>query len=129
MRTEVRQGSAAGKELQEHRVIELDGRYVSLDEAGYLINPEDWSPAVAKQMAALDDVELSDDHWVLIDFLHRFYKEYEIAPEMPVLARNLCKDQQDCRWTRRYINELFPGGAKTACRYAGLPTPVGRSCI
>ena len=54
--------------------------------------------------------------------------EYKLAPELPVLARNLCKDQNDCRWTRCYIKELFPGGAKTACRYAGLPTPVGRSC-
>jgi len=74
-------------------------------------------------------VELEDDHWLLIDFLHRFYSEYAMAPELPVLARNLCKDQKDCRWTRKYINELFPGGAKTACRYAGLPFPVGRSCV
>jgi tRNA 2-thiouridine synthesizing protein E len=79
-------------------------------------------------MAEADDLELLGDHWLLIDFLNRFYTEFQIAPELPVLARNLCKDQHDCRWTRKYIKQLFPGGAKTACRYAGLPAPVGRSC-
>ncbi len=128
MRSEVRQGEGKAKDPQERSVIEVDGRYIPLDGYGYLVDPDDWSTAVSEQMAVLDDVQLGDDHWVLIDFLHRFYREYDIAPELPVLARNLCKDQKDCRWTRRYINELFPGGAKTACRYAGLPTPVGRSC-
>lgn len=127
MRTEVRQGAAA-KDLREQLVIEVEGRFIPLDAGGYLVNPDDWSKAVAEQMAASDGLELGDDHWLLIDFLHRFYAEYEVAPEIPVLARNLCKDQKDCRWTRRYIKELFPGGAKTACRYAGLPAPVGRSC-
>jgi TusE/DsrC/DsvC family sulfur relay protein len=74
-------------------------------------------------------LELDDDHWLLIDFLHRFYAEYSVAPDLPILARNLCKDQKDCRWTRKYIKELFPDGAKTACRYAGLPRPVGGSCV
>ena len=122
------QGTGVSKSLREHSVIEVDGRFISLDSEGYLVDLEDWSRGLAEQMAVLDGVELTDDHWLLIDFLHRFYKEYALAPELPVLARNLCKDQQDCRWTRRYIKELFPGGAKTACRYAGLPAPVGRSC-
>jgi tRNA 2-thiouridine synthesizing protein E len=128
MRTEVPQGAGAKRDRQEHPVIEVEGRYIAVDAEGYLVDPDDWSAAVTERMAAMDEVELGDDHWLLIDFLHRFYKEYDLAPEIPVLARNLCKDQKDCRWTRRYIKELFPGGAKTACRYAGLPAPMGRSC-
>ncbi|MCB1772259.1 MAG: TusE/DsrC/DsvC family sulfur relay protein [Gammaproteobacteria bacterium] len=115
-------------QARENPVIEVEGRYVSLDRHGYLVDPDDWSKALTERMAELDGVELGDDHWLLIDFLHRFYREFSVAPELPVLARNLCKDQKDCRWTRRYINQLFPDGAKMACRYAGLPLPVGRSC-
>jgi tRNA 2-thiouridine synthesizing protein E len=121
-------GRDANLNVPEHAVLEVDGRFVRMDLEGYLVDPADWSKAVAERMAEVDGVELVDDHWLLIDFLNRFYAEYQIAPELPVLARNLCKDQNDCRWTRRYIKELFPGGAKTACRYAGLPAPVGRSC-
>lgn len=127
MRIEEVRGAVA-PEPGDQAVIEVAGKYIPLDVHGYLVNPEDWSSEVAIAMAETDGVELVDDHWILIDFLNRFYAEYSVAPELPILARNLCKDQNDCRWTRRYIKELFPGGAKTACRYAGLPAPVGRSC-
>lgn len=128
MRMEKATGRDADLKVPEHAVLEVDGRFVRMDLEGYLVDPADWSKAVAERMAEVDGLELVDDHWLLIDFLNRFYAEYQIAPELPVLARNLCKDQNDCRWTRRFIKELFPGGAKTACRYAGLPAPVGRSC-
>lgn len=128
MRMEDAQPRGVATLAQDNPVIEVEGRYIPLDRHGYLVNPEDWSEALTERMAELDGVELGDDHWLLIGFLHRFYSEFSVAPELPVLARNLCKDQKDCRWTRRYINQLFPNGAKMACRYAGLPSPVGRSC-
>jgi TusE/DsrC/DsvC family sulfur relay protein len=110
-------------------LMEVEGHKIEIDAEGYLVHASDWSPRVTKALAESDGVELGEDHWLLIDFLHRFYTEYEIAPEMPILSRNLCKDQQHCRWTRTYIKRLFPDGAKMACRYAGLPAPVGRSCL
>lgn len=128
MRTEQVTPTDGAEQIRANAVFEVEGRMIELDRYGYLVNPDDWSAAVTEKMAEQDGVALEDDHWLLIDFLHRFYKEFAVAPEMPILARNLCKDQKDCRWTRKYINELFPKGAKTACRYAGLPTPVGRSC-
>jgi tRNA 2-thiouridine synthesizing protein E len=107
----------------------IEGRIIPTDEQGYLLDFNDWSPAVTNVLAAEDGIELKEDHWVLIDFLRRFYCEFEIPPELPILARRLCKDRHDCRWTRRYIKTLFPNGANTACRYAGLPAPIGRSCF
>jgi TusE/DsrC/DsvC family sulfur relay protein len=109
--------------------VEVERRMIEIDAEGYLVHASDWSRAVTEFLAEADGVELGADHWLLIDFLHRFYAEYEIAPDMPILSRNLCKDQQDCRWTRTYIKHLFPNGAKMACRYAGLPAPVGKSCL
>ena len=128
MRMDEVKGRSAASQTQDQAVLQVGGRYIAIDQHGYLIDPEDWSTAVTEQMAEDDGLELVDDHWLLVDFLNRFYTEFKVAPDLPVLARNLCKDQHDCRWTRKYIKELFPGGAKTACRYAGLPTPVGRSC-
>ncbi len=109
--------------------IEVGGRLIELDMDGYLVDPGDWSAALTERMAEDDGVILTDDHWLLIDFLHRFYAEYQLAPELPILSRNLCKDQNDCRWTRKYVKSLFPDGARTACKYAGLPAPVGKSCV
>ena len=129
MRMEEVAGTAAGDEAVAGGLfIDVEGRKIPVDAGGYLVDPADWSTAVAETMAAKDGVDLRDDHWLLIDFLNRFYAEFEVAPELAVLARNLCKDQNDCRWTRSYIKDLFPNGAYTACRYAGLPEPV-RGCI
>ncbi len=113
----------------EVATLEIAGRYIQTDVGGYLLDLSDWDREVTVEMAAADGLELTEDHWVLIDFLHRFYREFQVAPELPILSRCLCKDQHDCRWDRKYIRQLFPMGAKTACRYAGLPAPVGRSCI
>ena len=128
MRMEAVPGQSAVTKTPDYAVLEVAGRLINLDESGFLVDPADWSPTVAEAMAEADGLTLTDEHWLLIDFLHRFHAEFGIAPELAILARNLCKDQKDCRWTRRYINELFPGGARSACRYAGLPRPVGRSC-
>jgi tRNA 2-thiouridine synthesizing protein E len=116
-------------ERQKPPVITLNEKQIAIDPAGYLLDHNDWSPEVAETFAEQDGVTLTEDHWILIGFLHRFYSTYEIAPELAILSRNLCKDQHDCRWNRSYIRQLFPHGAKMACRYAGLPAPVGRSCI
>ncbi|MEJ2455255.1 MAG: TusE/DsrC/DsvC family sulfur relay protein [Candidatus Thiodiazotropha sp.] len=129
MRLEPQQSSNSPNILASTFTIEVEGRLIQLDADGYLVDPGDWSAAFCQQMAENDGVTLTDDHWLLIDFLHRFYKEYGLAPELPILSRNLCKDQNDCRWTRKYIKQLFPDGARTACRYAGLPAPVGKSCV
>ena len=110
-------------------LLEVGGKLIPTDNEGYLLDFYDWTPAVAEAWARQDGIELREDHWILINFLHRFYREFELAPEMPILSRNLCKDQAECRWTRSYIKQLFPNGAKGACRYAGLPAPVGRSCL
>ena len=128
MRLEEQEKQASSKPIHTN-TLEVEGRIIHTDAEGYLLDHEDWSPAVSEILAARDGVTLEKDHWTLIEFLHRFYKEFEIAPELPILTRNLCKDQHDCRWSRTYIKQLFPEGAKTACRYAGLPTPVGRSCL
>ncbi len=128
MRLERQQSTSGVDVLASTLSIEIKGKLIQLDQDGYLIDPEDWSRALSEQMAEDDDLTLTDNHWLLIDFLHRFYKEYQLAPELPILSSNLCRDQHDCKWTRKYIKTLFPGGARTACRYAGLPAPVGKSC-
>ncbi len=104
--------------------ISAEQRTVQLDAEGYLVNPVDWSVAITEQMAEYDNLILTDDHWQLIGFLHRFFREYQQLPELPLLSHHLCRGQHNCRWTRKYIHKLFPGGIKTACRYAGLPAPL-----
>ncbi|MDJ0807478.1 MAG: TusE/DsrC/DsvC family sulfur relay protein, partial [Gammaproteobacteria bacterium] len=60
--------------------IEANGKTFETDEEGYLVNLNEWEPAVAEVMAKEDDLELTDEHWEIINFLREYYEEYQIAP-------------------------------------------------
>ncbi|MEJ8568438.1 TusE/DsrC/DsvC family sulfur relay protein [Elongatibacter sediminis] len=105
-----------------------DGRRLAIDSRGYLVRPEDWSPGVAEFMAGRDGIELTADHWVVIEIFQEHFARFEIEPPMRVLVRRAREQLGEDKGTSRYLYRLFPDGPGTqACRYAGLPRPV--SCI
>jgi tRNA 2-thiouridine synthesizing protein E len=100
--------------------IDIKGSSYSVDEDGFLENPEIWNEKVAMDFASTEGVEeLTDAHWKVINYLRSYYLEFGIAP----MIRKLCKE------TGFKLNEiyvLFPSGpAKGACKLAGLPKPTG----
>ena len=106
--------------------IEVNGKSLETDEEGYLADLNQWSPEVATFMAKLDDCELSDNHWQVINFLREYYEEYQIAPAVRVLTKAIGKKLGADKGNSKYLYELFPyGPAKQACKYAGLPKPTG----
>lgn len=106
--------------------IEVNGKLLETDEEGYLSNLGDWEPAVADVMSREDDLELSEDHWEIINFLREYYEEYQIAPAVRVLTKTVGRKLGKEKGNSKYLFELFPyGPAKQACRYAGLPKPTG----
>lgn len=108
--------------------IEVNGKSLQTDEEGYLANINEWVPDVADMMAAEDQLELTDAHWHIINFLREYYAEYQIAPAVRVLTKAVGKKMGKDKGNSRYLYGLFPyGPGRQACRYAGLPKPTG--CI
>lgn len=106
--------------------IEVNGKVLETDEEGYLANLNDWEPGVAEAMAKEDDLDLTDEHWDIINFLREYYEEYQIAPAVRVLTKAVGKKLGKEKGNSKYLYSLFPyGPAKQACRYAGLPKPTG----
>jgi len=106
--------------------IEVSGKTLETDEEGYLANINDWEPAVADVMAKEDDLDLTDEHRDIINFLRDYYEEYQIAPAVRVLTKAVGKKMGKDKGNSMYLYGLFPyGPAKQACRYAGLPKPTG----
>jgi tRNA 2-thiouridine synthesizing protein E len=106
--------------------IEVNGKTLETDEEGYLVDRADWSEDVAKEMARIDNCELSDNHWEVINFLREYYDEYQIAPAVRVLTKAIGKKLGADKGNSKYLYELYPyGPAKQACKYAGLPKPTG----
>ena len=99
-----------------------------LDEKGYLLDWLAWSPEVARVMASNDEVDLTDDHWIVLGIFRQYFEQYEIEPPMRALVKRVRDALGENRGNSRHLYQLFPDGPGTqACRYAGLPRPV--SCV
>ena len=108
--------------------MEIEGRTIETDAAGYLLRREDWSPAVAEAMAAADALVLTEAHWEIIRFVQAYHDEFQMAPPMRLLVKAVATRLGADKGNSRYLYRLFPDGpAKQACRYGGLPKPV--SCV
>ncbi|MEC4675730.1 MAG: TusE/DsrC/DsvC family sulfur relay protein [Nitrospirota bacterium] len=107
-------------------IMEFQGKEIEVDDDGYIINLEDWTREMADHLASLDDMELTPAHWEVIDFLRDYYKQYQIAPMIKILVKEIGKVMGPEKGNTKYLYELYPGGpAKQACKYAGLPKPTG----
>lgn len=106
--------------------IEVSGKAYETDEEGYLTNLPDWTVDVANHIAATENIEMSDQHWEVVNFLREYYEEYQIAPAVRVLTKAIGKKLGADKGNSQYLYELFPyGPAKQACKIAGLPKPTG----
>ena len=106
--------------------IELNGKTYETDEEGYLTDISEWNEDVAKVLAEQENVNMTEQHWEVINFLREYYNEYQIAPAVRVLTKAIGKQLGEDKGNSKYLYELFPyGPAKQACKIAGLPKPTG----
>ena len=106
--------------------IEVNGKTYETDEEGYLVNLADWDEAVADVIAKSENVEMTQNHWEVVNFLREYYNEYQIAPAVRVLTKAIGKRLGPEKGSNQYLYDLFPyGPAKQACKIAGLPKPTG----
>ena len=102
--------------------VELLGKQVALDEDGNLKNMSDWDKEIAVELAKQEGIEeLTDRHWIVIDFMRNEYETKGDAPSIRKLTKESGVDTKE-------LYKLFPKGpAKKAAKIAGLPKPKG--CI
>jgi tRNA 2-thiouridine synthesizing protein E len=106
--------------------IEVNGKQYETDEEGYLVNLSDWTEDVAGAIAKVENIDMSPNHWEVVNFLRDYYNEYQIAPAVRVLTKAIGKKLGADKGSSQYLYELFPyGPAKQACKIAGLPKPTG----
>ena len=102
--------------------IEVEGKEVPTTESGFLVELEDWNEEVAKVIAAQEEIELTERHWDVINYLRdEFINNKENQPN----TRNMVKDLGK-KWGEKIdtkpLFDLFPGNpSKQAGRIGGLP--------
>ena len=92
---------------------------------GYLLNSLQWNEEVARAIAQLESIELTDAHWEVIYFVRDFYQEYNTSPAIRMLVKAMAEKLGEDKGNSRYLQRLFPEGpAKQATKLAGLPKPA-----
>jgi len=105
---------------------EVNGKSFESDEEGYLVDIASWNEELANLIAKDEEIDMTEEHWEVVNFLRDYYNEYQIAPAVRVLIKAIKKKMGAEKGSNKYMYELFPyGPAKQACKIAGLPKPTG----
>lgn len=100
-----------------------NGKTIEATETGFLVSQDDWDKGVAEAIAAAEGLELTPDHWDVIEYLRDAYFNHN--GEQPN-NRAILKAMQE-KWAGRKVDnktlfDLFPGNpSKQAGKIAGLP--------
>ena len=106
-------------------MLQLDGREIALDKDGYLVALADWSPAAAEALAGLEELQLTAEHWEILELLRGFYAEFQLSPATRPLIKYVALKLGPDKGNSLHLNRLFKGTpAKLAAKLAGLPKPT-----
>lgn len=98
----------------------IANRPVNVNEQGYLTDMTQWDKEIARNIAKEEDIELTDRHFEVIDFL-RSEQEKGTALSIRKVGKSGVVDIKE-------FYALFPDGPlKKSSRIAGIPKPA--SCI
>ena len=101
--------------------LEVNGKSIETDENGNLTDPNTWDEDVARALAAQDGIELTQEHWDVLNYLRKEYFENNEQPMERVINKGMSKV-----WGKKVgskdLYTLFPGApSKQGNRIAGLP--------
>lgn len=103
-------------------IATLAGREIEVNEDGFMLNPHQWTPAIASEIARESGIDpLTDKHWQVIDFCRRDAADKGAPPAVRRITKNAGVSMKE-------MYQLFPGGPGIlAAKISGLTKPKG--CI
>ncbi len=105
--------------------ITYQDKTVETDKLGYLLNVKDWQFELAPILAEQENIQLTENHWEVVNFVRNFYLTFNTSPAMRALVKAMAKEFGPEKGNSRYLFKLFPKGpAKQATKIAGLPKPA-----
>ncbi|MBS1189486.1 MAG: putative sulfite reductase gamma chain [Rhodocyclaceae bacterium] len=103
----------------------INGVECDVDEENFLLEA-DFSDEAVTVIAAAEGVALTDDHWVVINYLREKYRDDGHTPNFRNMTKELEEIAPDQDW-KKTLYDLFPQQpARQAARIAGLTKPYGK---
>jgi tRNA 2-thiouridine synthesizing protein E len=86
-------------------------------------NFEDWTEDRAIELAAEENIQLSDAHWEVIYFLRDHCEQNGVTCSARLVLKAMTGQVKE-RGGKKYLYSLFPRGPVVqACKIAGIPLP------
>lgn len=102
----------------------INGVEHETDDQGYLLEPV-LDDETVRVIAAAENIELTDAHWEVINYLRDQYREHGHTPNFRALLKGMAEIRPEA--DSKYLYDLFPvGPAKQGPKVAGLPQPLGK---
>jgi tRNA 2-thiouridine synthesizing protein E len=88
--------------------------------------PHEWTPELARGLAAQEGLKLLEDHWEVVRSLQEFYARHgETAINLREI-KDALEEKFHFKGGMKYLYALFPRGpVAQGCRLAGLKAPAG----
>jgi tRNA 2-thiouridine synthesizing protein E len=97
------------------------GQPVSINDEGYLVDANQWTPAIGEAIASELGIALGANHWEVINFAREDYASTGNSPGLRRIAANT-------HAPIKALYSMFPKGpGKLVARIAGTPKP--KSCL
>ena len=101
--------------------LEVNGKSIETDGNGNLTDPATWDEDVAKALAAEDGIELTQEHWDVLNYLRTEYIENNEQPMERAINKGMSKIW-DKKVSSKDLYVLFPlAPSKQGNKIAGLP--------
>lgn len=97
---------------------------LDVDKEGFLLDLAAWNRGVATVLAESEGVELTDQHWQVIDVLRAFYVRTDVAPAMRAFVKLMQAELPEQGNSIALMMLFLDSPAKTAAKIAGLPRPT-----
>jgi dissimilatory sulfite reductase related protein len=103
----------------------INGEEFEYDDEKFLVEPN-YDDEAPKAIAAEEGLTLTDEHWMVIEFLRRKYKEDGQTPNFRNFIKEMDEEHPGLDWKKK-LYDLFPmQPARQAVRVAALPKPYGK---
>nr|VFJ92372.1 MAG: tRNA 2-thiouridine synthesizing protein E [Candidatus Kentron sp. H]VFJ93344.1 MAG: tRNA 2-thiouridine synthesizing protein E [Candidatus Kentron sp. H]VFK00145.1 MAG: tRNA 2-thiouridine synthesizing protein E [Candidatus Kentron sp. H] len=92
---------------------------INLDSEGFLVDRDDWSEDIARELASRDGVEISEQIMTYITTARAMYEKEGTVPPIRKFSKAMGVTSKD-------LYDVFhKGPMKIICKWGGLPKPTG----
>ena len=70
------------------RTVVVGDKEIKTCSEGYIVNQDEWTEGFACAQASVEGLELTDEHWQVVQFLRDYYHEHGVQCEVRKMIKH-----------------------------------------